>query len=249
MTESRLLTILSKTLRFQRELRELTQQQLAELAGVSQAAIARIERGDRSASVPLLERLFAAMDTQLAISLEPLDAHLDARLAELAGQPVADRIAESGVDRTVRRLADLPYVLTGRTAAMLQGAPLPTDGTDIAVRWDDADLFTAWLTEVFAYRWNPRWEDFGGLPVDPRTPGEHRWRTTAGEITATMYDELPATIEVRHGGRSYPVVPLPLIEIADPVTADLLRRYRARLETDPSARPAQDPTVSESTGQ
>ncbi|MDG4828499.1 helix-turn-helix transcriptional regulator [Solwaraspora sp. WMMD1047] len=241
MTESRLLAILGEKLKFQRELRELTQQQLAELAGVSQAAVARVERGGRSASVPLLERLFAALDTQLAISLEPLDAHLDAALARLASQPLEERLAASDLHSAMKRLAELPYLLTGATAAVLQGVPLPAEATDIAIRWADADRFTGWLTEVFAYRWNPRWEDFGGLPIDPREPGEHRWRTTVGELTATMYEQLPAAIQVRHGDRTYPVVPLPLIELADPVAADLLRRHRLRLAADPGSRPVATP--------
>lgn len=39
-------------------------------------------------------------------------------------------------------------------------------------------------------------------------------------------DELPASIEVRHDGRGYPVVPLPEVEIGDPAAAELLRRHR-----------------------
>lgn len=110
---SRLVTLLGSTVRRQGESRELSQRRLAELAGVSQAAVARIERGDRSPSVPVLERLLAAMDLQLAVTVEPLDAQLDARMAELAARPLADRIDDLGLDRIPDRLGDLPYVPPG----------------------------------------------------------------------------------------------------------------------------------------
>lgn len=174
----------------------------------------------------MLERLFAAMEVQLALVVEPLDAHLDARIAELTSQPVADRIADTELHRVMDALHDIPYVLTGRTAALVQGAPVPTGAVEIALRWSDADRFTAWLTRTYAKRWHAQWQVFGYLSVDPRNPGEHRWDTVAGEIMASMCDEPPERIEVRHGDRSYPVVPLAEIEITDAATADLLRRYR-----------------------
>jgi hypothetical protein len=176
----------------------------------------------------MLERLFAALGTQLAIGVEPLDAHLDARIAELAGRPLARRLAENDLHNAVNRLGDLPYVLTGSIAALVQGAPLPADDVEIAVAWRDADRFAGWLDRVYAQRWNTRWQEFGYVRTDPREPGEHRWRTTAGVIRAGMCDELPESIEVRHGERTYRVVPLALVEVTDRATADLLRRCRDR---------------------
>ncbi len=43
-----------------------------------------------------------------------------------------------------------------------------------------------------------------------------------------MCDELPETIEVRHGERRYQVVPLVELELSEPRAAALLRRYRNR---------------------
>ncbi|HEY0698952.1 MAG TPA: helix-turn-helix transcriptional regulator [Micromonospora sp.] len=226
MSTSRLGGIVADTLRRQRELHQLTQQELAELAGVSQAMVTRIERGGRVPSLPMLERLFAALDAQLTIGVEPLDAHLDARIGELGGRPVADRIADSGLDKALDRLGDLPYVLTGCTAALVQGTPVPTDAIEIAVAWSDSARFTEWLTNAYAQRWNAQWQEYGYLRLDPTEPGEHRWRTVVGDIRATMCDELPESIEVRHGDRGYRVVPLAEVEIADPRAAALLRRYR-----------------------
>ncbi|WP_231929768.1 helix-turn-helix domain-containing protein [Micromonospora inositola] len=82
-----------------RDTRLVTQRALADLAGASQAAVARVERGDRMPSIPLVERLLAALDLQLSVAVEPLDAHLDARMAELAARSLADQIDALGATR------------------------------------------------------------------------------------------------------------------------------------------------------
>ncbi|MDW5324556.1 helix-turn-helix transcriptional regulator [Plantactinospora sp. KLBMP9567] len=228
MPSSRLSTLLGTTLRRQRELHGLTQRDLAERSGASQAAIARIEQGVRAPTVAMLERLLTALDLQLTVGVEPLDAQLDARIDALRGQTVAERIATLGLDRMLDRLGDLPYVLTGATAALLQGAPVPVDDLEIIVAWRDAERFAGWLERYYAQRWNPRWEEFGYLPADPREPGEHRWQVVGGVLRASMVDELPAAVEVRHADRSYRVVPLALVEVTEPATADLMRRWRTR---------------------
>lgn len=228
MPSTRLVTLLGATVRQQRHLRELSQRQLAALAGVSQAAVARIERGERAPTIPVLERMLAAMDVQLAVGVEPLDAHLDARMDDLAARPLAERIDELGLDRLLDRLSDLPQVLTGSTAALLQGAPVPVEALEIAVRWQDSKMLTRWLERNYGQRWNARWGEFGGVWLEPEEPGEHRWSTRYGEIRATMCDELPETIEVRHGGRGYQVVPLVELELTEPRAGELLRRYRDR---------------------
>ncbi|MER7458125.1 helix-turn-helix transcriptional regulator [Micromonospora sp. NPDC126480] len=228
MTESRLAQQIAATLRRERTTRLLTQTALAELAGISQGAVARIERGHRVPSIPLVERVFAALGLQLCVSVERLDAHLDAQLDDLAARPLADRLLDLPLDRIQQRLGDLPHLLTGGTAALLQGAPVPTDAVEIAVRWRDSTRFTDWLEAAYGQRWNERWGDYGGLRLEPEEPGEHRWRTRYGEIRAHMCDELPEAVEVRHGDRSYRVVPLAQVELTDPRTAALLTRWRAR---------------------
>lgn len=232
VSDSRLASQIAAALRRERGARFLTQHELADLAGLSQSAVARVERGDRMPSIPLVERLFAALDLQLAVGVEALDSHLDARMTELASRPLAERIDDLGLDRVLDRLGDLPHLLTGSTAALLQGAPVPVDAVEIAVRWRDSARFTAWLRAAYGQRWNARWEEFGGLHLEPEEPGEHRWRTRYGEIRAQMCDELPESIEVRHGDRGYRVVPLLQVELTDPRAADLLRRHRQRLAGD-----------------
>ncbi|MEU4716216.1 helix-turn-helix transcriptional regulator [Micromonospora purpureochromogenes] len=230
---SRLATQIAAILRRERGARSLTQQELADLAGVSQGAVARVERGERVPSVPLIERLLAAFDLQLAVAVEPLDCHLDARMDALAARPLAQRVDDLGLDRILDRLSDLPHLLTGSTAALLQGAPVPTDAVEIAVRWRDSARFTAWLDAAYGQRWNARWSEFGGLRLEPEEPGEHRWQTRYGQLRAQMCEELPEAIEVRHGHRSYRVVPLVAVELTDPRAAELLRRHRRRRAADP----------------
>ncbi|WP_422734699.1 helix-turn-helix domain-containing protein [Micromonospora sp. WMMD558] len=228
MTKSSLAQQIAATLRRERTSRFLTQQALADLAGISQSALARIERGDRVPSIPLVERAFATLDLQLRVTVEQLDAHLDAQLDELAARPLADRLDDLPLDRVLERLGDLPHLLTGCTAALIQGVPAPVDGIDLAVRWRDSARFTAWLEAVYGQRWNERWGDYGGLRLEPEEPGEHRWRTRYGEIRAQMCDELPEAIEVKHRDRGYRVVPVGVLELTDPRTASLLQRWRSR---------------------
>ncbi|MFI7073802.1 helix-turn-helix domain-containing protein [Micromonospora sediminicola] len=228
MTESRLAGQVAHAVRHEREQAGLTQQALAGRAGLSQAAVARIERGDRLPSLPTVERLLGALGRQLRIEVEPLDSHLDATLDKAAGTALTDRIADLGLDRIIDALGNLPCVLTGGTAALLQGAPLPVDAVEIAVRWRDAPRFTKWLERAHAQRWNARWEEWGGVHPEPEEPGAHRWLTRHGELRARMCEELPEPVEIRLGERTYPVEPLVEIEVTDPRTAELLRRHRQR---------------------
>jgi transcriptional regulator with XRE-family HTH domain len=227
VTTSRLTGLFATLLRAERQRRDVTQAKLAALAGVSQATVTRVERGDRGVSLPLYERLLAALGIQLTLRVEPLDAHIDAAIDEQAARPLADRIAATDIDEVLDKLT-VPFVFDGATAALLQGAPVPAEDVDIAVRWSDADIFTDWLTANYGQRWHEQWQVFGYLRLDPREPGEHRWRTIPGVIRARMCDELPVPVTVTHAGRAYAVVPLADVEIDDERAARLLRHYRRR---------------------
>lgn len=186
----------------------------------------RVETGARNPSLPLLERLFAALQVQLRVEVEALDADVDAAIAELAATELSDRLAALRIPDLARSLAGIPFVFDGTTAALLQAAPLPDDAVQVALSWDSADAFTDWLGQRYGQRWHARWQQFGYRPLNPRYPGEHRWTTIFGEIRAQMCAELPASIEVRHAGVGYPVVPLAEVQLADPRTGALLERYR-----------------------
>ncbi len=227
VVDSRLVRLLGARLREERQLRGLTQTRLAGRAGVSQGELARIERGDRAGRLRTVERLFAELGLQLAIAVEPLDAHLDAELERLADIPVTDRIEELRLDRLLDSLGGLPLIFDGPTAALLQGAALPSDHVHLIVSWGEAARFTQWLEGHYGRRWHEAWQEYGYVPLDPRGPGAHRWLTLHGEVVVRFVDELPAALEVRHRERSYPVVPLADIVLDDARTADLLDRHQA----------------------
>lgn len=104
---------------------------------------------------------------------------------------------------------------------------MPVDAIEIALAWRDCDVFVTWLEGRWGSRWHRHYQEFGYVPLDPRQPGEHRWRVIGGVvIQAELADELPVSIEVRHEGQGYRVVPLPEVEIGGPGAAALLRRHR-----------------------
>lgn len=56
-----------------RNKRQVTQQQLADLIGTKQSAISRIESGDCNMTVDMLEKVAAALNSRLHITLVPED--------------------------------------------------------------------------------------------------------------------------------------------------------------------------------
>jgi ribosome-binding protein aMBF1 (putative translation factor) len=55
----------------QRERRQLSQRELAELCGTTQSAIARIERGNRPPRIDTLLRISNALDCELLVRMRP----------------------------------------------------------------------------------------------------------------------------------------------------------------------------------
>jgi uncharacterized protein len=55
--------------------RTMSQRELAERSGTSQAVISRIEQGLASPRVATLERIVAAMGERLVLAAEPVDRH------------------------------------------------------------------------------------------------------------------------------------------------------------------------------
>ena len=81
---------------------DLTQRQLADRAGTTQSAIARLEGGRSTPSLETVERLLRLCGFQLIVELAPYDDS-DARQAEaLSDLTPAERAVRLG--RTVRRL-------------------------------------------------------------------------------------------------------------------------------------------------
>lgn len=68
---TRLAYQLGKGVRELRERRGWSQAQLAQAAGMTQSAVARFEAGGTVPTLPVLERLAHALDTELAVSFNP----------------------------------------------------------------------------------------------------------------------------------------------------------------------------------
>jgi ribosome-binding protein aMBF1 (putative translation factor) len=62
---------LGRTVRELREQREWSQSALARAAGMTQSAVARFEAGGTVPSLPVLERLAAALDADLTVQVTP----------------------------------------------------------------------------------------------------------------------------------------------------------------------------------
>jgi HTH-type transcriptional regulator / antitoxin HipB len=69
--QARLRHELAEAVRVRREELGWSQRQLAERAGMTQPGIARFEAGGTNPTLPLLERLAAALGLTLTVSLEP----------------------------------------------------------------------------------------------------------------------------------------------------------------------------------
>ncbi|MGI5214479.1 helix-turn-helix domain-containing protein [Plantactinospora sp. CA-290183] len=71
---ARLAFELGRAVRELRERRGWSQSQLAQTSGMTQSAVARFEAGGTVPTLPVLERLAAALDVSLSVSFEPRDA-------------------------------------------------------------------------------------------------------------------------------------------------------------------------------
>lgn len=76
-----------------RQERHLSQRELADLAGVAQSEIAKIESGKREPSIPTLQRILAGAGLELRLRLAPLDDHGAVLAARNGQRPPADRAA------------------------------------------------------------------------------------------------------------------------------------------------------------
>ncbi|GHJ34929.1 helix-turn-helix domain-containing protein [Streptomyces sp. TS71-3] len=69
--EARCAYLFGKAVRDRRIALGVTQTQLATRAGMSQTAISRLEHGGSTPTIPLLERLAAALDSTLYLEIAP----------------------------------------------------------------------------------------------------------------------------------------------------------------------------------
>lgn len=237
---------LPQLLRSTRQEAELTQLEVAERAGVDQAALSRYERGLRTPTLGTLERVLAAMGQQIVVELEPLDAQIDREIDRLAAMTPAERIQSCWLLVDVPEMfAGLAWAFGGAAAGVLQGAPLPLDRVDVLMLDDPVVLDT--VARVLRQRLAAQWWEEDRLFAVPdavhrealRAAAGSRWELGGAELliravsAATLASCSTVAIEEEDLGqvRVVPVrvVPVPAIEAADQRAARALARFRQRL--------------------
>ncbi len=154
-----------------------TLRQLAERCGVSMTTLSEVERGIRAVTLPIVDRILAAMELDLHLETQPMWAGIDRAIAEAAGRSLRERITEWEIEFTsfVSWFAEAPYLADGLMAAALQGAPVPVTVFEMAVPRDTGSLdhLTALICDMGASRWDVKWREWsGGLSRDPREAEE-----------------------------------------------------------------------------
>jgi transcriptional regulator with XRE-family HTH domain len=209
----------------------LTQGELAGLVGVTQGALSAIERNRRDPSLETLIRLLDVLDLELKLGVTDRTAAIDAAIEAVAERPLGDRLRLGAFDGVVilDRLTAACPVVEGAGGAILHGAPVEADHLAVAVAKTDLAALAAGLRSLAADRWSKQYGVFGPADPDPRSPGEMRWSTIAGEVRVRLVDEPPEALTVLVGDVLARVRPLHDIEATDPYTARVLARLRTRL--------------------
>jgi transcriptional regulator with XRE-family HTH domain len=219
-------------LRRQRELKQLSQREFAERAGVSPGMVSQYETGRRIPRFETVEQLLGGIGLQLCCTAEPLWADVDREIAALRDADLPDRIERVPVflDWWHERLAGLPHAMDGPLAALVQGAPVPARWLDLAVPRSALDQLAAALTGIMnLQRWSENWNDWGYNDRDPREPGPLRWRCAYGELRVRLFDNAVNSIDLTLQGDVWPVRPLSDVESDDPWVTRVLARMRAGL--------------------
>lgn len=149
----------------------MTQAELAARAGLTQSAIARLERGDANPTIGTLENVIAATGHRLVLAAEPHRPSFDeGQLLERLAMTPAERLATfTASSRNLGRLVGRPsmpdrpalraheilrrlvergvdFVVTGGIASVLHGSARNTFDVDIWVAEDDANLAALGVT-------------------------------------------------------------------------------------------------------
>jgi transcriptional regulator with XRE-family HTH domain len=219
-------------LRDRRDHLGLSQVEVADRSGLSQATVSAIELGRRRATVDVVERVLAALGLQLRLQTEPLDADIDADIDAACAGAGAQRVDAPGLDglSLLRRLAPTEPVVEGLAGAALHGAPVPPTHLDIVVARTSLDALAELIqARMFAERWSDQWKEWGPADPDPRLPGSSRWRMISGEFRVRIVDSLPPSVVVLVEDLPVRVRPLHDIEATDATTQRVLTRLRERL--------------------
>jgi transcriptional regulator with XRE-family HTH domain len=217
----------------ERAYRQMSQSHAAHLLGVSQQWVSQIERGIRSPTPEVIERLFAIFNLKVILDVEPTGPELEALDSEIDDvSTLSDDERLAVVDAfhvAFQELAPVPWVVSGRLGAFVQGAPLRVVRLDLAVAEPTLDHLARIFESRTCDRWNERLMDYVGSPVHPRLPGPMRWLFGPTEVRLEVADRLPPSITVAVAGRHLRVRPLADIERRYPDIARVMRRTRTRV--------------------
>jgi transcriptional regulator with XRE-family HTH domain len=217
----------------ERALRQMSQARAAQLLGMTQQWVSQIERGIRSPTPEVIERLFAIFDLKVILDVEPTGTELqalDTEIDDVSDLSDDERLAVVDAFRPAfDQLAPVPWVVSGRLGAFIQGAPVRVVRLDLAVAEPDLDRLAQIFDSRSCDRWNERLMEYYGSPVHPRLPGPMRWMLGPNELRLEVADRLPPSITVAVAGRYLPVRPLAAIEARHPGVARVMRRTRTRV--------------------
>jgi transcriptional regulator with XRE-family HTH domain len=213
--------------------RHMSQASAAQHLGATQQWISQIEHGIIAPTTDTIERLFAIFDLKVTLGVEPTGPErdiLDDEIDEVTALSDDERLAVVDSFRVAfDQLSQIPWVVSGRLGAFIQGAPVRVIRLDLAVAEPDLDRLARIFNSYQCDRWNDRLRDYYGAPVHPRLPGPMRWLLGPNELRLEVADRLPASITVAVAGRYLPVRPLAHIEARHPRIAEVMSRARTRV--------------------
>jgi transcriptional regulator with XRE-family HTH domain len=225
-SELRLVRELGQLLRRQRERRGLSQETLAIRADVTQQYLSRLERGVGGSGLAAMARLFAALQLRLTADVVPLGYELDDEIDRLRGRLAEEQAMWAGRLRWLRRYArDLPVVVDGPMAALLQGLPVPVPRIDLLIAESDLDLLAAWVARVPGLRrYRELTRECTDWNVDPREPGPLWWGVVICELRVRLVAKLPAKLDLEIDGERLRVRPLADLNADWPDVAGVAQR-------------------------
>lgn len=140
----------------ERARRGWSQRDLAQRAGLSQAVVSRLERGNRSPSWALFCQLLEAMDLEPAVSAVARSSSTDRLLERLRPLSPDARLqtqyVESAVAAFAQALSGLEWAMDGNAALLAHGVPVCVDALTVAILDEDNNL-AAVLDRVVRKRW------------------------------------------------------------------------------------------------
>jgi transcriptional regulator with XRE-family HTH domain len=232
---------LGEILRRERHRAELYQREVSAAAGITQARLSKYESGVLAPTWDTFVRVLAALGRQPRIVVEPLDADVDACLADWRTKPRDEWLDDVApqVPALLRLLEGIEWVATGLLAARLHGAPVPLArfSVDAVVGTQGWERLTRNAMAVPVQVWDPEIEALT-VPTSPTElrcaadarAGHLRWLLPGGfETTMRVVTLLtPRCVSVEQAGRRWATLPLDLIADEDAWTSRVLQRLHSR---------------------